>query len=206
LILGVGRWLGPRTLRWVRGQVSWPSGYVAVTALVVLVVASITEELGIHAFLGAFLVGAALSGQGEEHREAHDAITIFALSFFAPIYFVSMGMTTNFITHFDWLLVLLILAVALASKLIAVLLGARLAGMRIDRYAWAIAWNARGATGIILAGVGRAAGVIDDRIFVAIVVMALVTSLLAGPAMKWLLSREIAQSSVADQSSVLGAD
>ena len=70
------------------------------------------------------------------------------------------------------------------------LLGAKLAGMKLDRYAWAIAFgmNARGATGIILAGVGRAAGVIDDRIFVAIVVMALVTSLLAGPAMNWLLS------------------
>jgi len=68
--------------------------------------------------------------------------------------------------------------------------------MKIDRDAWAIAFglNARGATGIILAGVGRAAGVIDDRIFVAIVVMALVTSLLAGPAMNWLLSHRIAES------------
>ena len=55
--------------------------------------------------------------------------------------------------------------------------------MPLDRETWAIGFglNARGATGIILAGVGRAAGVIDDRIFVAIVVMALVTSLLAGP-------------------------
>jgi Kef-type K+ transport system membrane component KefB len=65
--------------------------------------------------------------------------------------------------------------------------------MPIDRDAWAIAFglNARGATGIILAGVGRAAGVIDDRIFVAIVVMALVTSILAGPMMNWLLSDRI---------------
>ena len=70
LILGVGRWLGPRTLRWLRGHVTWPSGFIAVTALVVLVAASITEGLGIHAFLGAFLVGVALGGQGDEHQEA----------------------------------------------------------------------------------------------------------------------------------------
>ena len=70
-----------------------------------------------------------------------------------------------------------------------------MARMPIDRDAWAIAFglNARGATGIILAGVGLAAGVIDDRIFVAIVVMALVTSILAGPMMNWLLSDRIAE-------------
>jgi len=197
LILGVGRWLGPRTLRWLKGHVSWPSGFIAVTAVVVLLAASITDGLGIHAFLGAFLVGAALGGQGDENQEAHDVITRFALGFFAPIYFISMGMTTNYIANFDWLLVLIILAAALSSKLFGVLLGAKIAGMPLDRETWAIAFglNARGATGIILAGVGRAAGAIDDRIFVAIVVMALVTSILAGPMMNWLLSERIAISS-----------
>jgi Kef-type K+ transport system membrane component KefB len=61
--------------------------------------------------------------------------------------------------------------------------------MTIDREVWAIGFglNARGATGIILAGVGLSNGVIDTRLFVAIVVMALVTSLLAGPMMSRLL-------------------
>jgi Kef-type K+ transport system membrane component KefB len=61
--------------------------------------------------------------------------------------------------------------------------------MPIGRETWAVAFglNARGATGIILAGVGLANGVIDARIFVAISVMAMATSLLAGPAMRWLL-------------------
>jgi Kef-type K+ transport system membrane component KefB len=208
LILGVGRWLGPPTLRWLKGHVSWPSGFIAVTALIVLLAASITEGLGIHAFLGAFLVGAALSGQGDEHQEAHDVVTRFALSFFAPIYFISMGMTTNYITNFDGRLVLVILVVALGSKLFGVLLGAKLAGMPIDRDTWAIAFglNARGATGIILAGVGRAAGVIDDRIFVAIVVMALATSILAGPMMNWLLSHRVAEARKVGKRIELAAD
>lgn len=193
LILGVGRWLGPKGLRWAKAHVPWPSGFIAVTTLLILVVASITEGLGIHAFLGAFLVGAALSGPSNEHEEAHNVMVHFSLSFFAPIYFISMGMTTDYIRNFDPVLVLLILAVALASKLFGVLLGAKLAGMPIDRDAWAIAFglNARGATGIILAGMGHATGVIDDRIFVAIVVMALITSIIAGPTMNWLLSHHL---------------
>jgi Kef-type K+ transport system membrane component KefB len=193
VILGVGRWLGPRALHWVKSYVTWPSGFIALTALVILVAGSIAEGLGIHAFLGAFLVGVALGGNDEERNEAHDVISHFALSFFAPIYFVSMGMTTNFITNFDGLLVLLILVVACVSKVGAVLLGARLAGMPLNRETWAIGFglNARGATGIILAGVGLANGVIDARIFVAVVVMALITSLMSGPLMNMLLSHRL---------------
>ena len=57
-------------------------------------------------------------------------VTRFVLSFFAPIYFVSMGMTTNYITNFDGALVLLIVVVAFASKLGGVLLGAKLGACR----------------------------------------------------------------------------
>lgn len=194
LVLALGRWAGPRVLPWLRVHVAWPSGFIAVTILFILLAASASEALGIHAFFGAFLVGAALSNHSHEHQEAHNLITGLALSFFAPIYFISMGMTTNYITNFDGLLVLVILIAALVSKLGSVLLGAKLAGMRLDRETYAIAFglNARGATGIILAGVGRAAGAIDDRMFVAMVVMALVTSLIAGPMMNWLLSHRSA--------------
>lgn len=194
VILGLGRWLGPKVLYWFKRRLPWPSGFIAISTLFILLASSASEALGVHAFLGAFLIGAALSNHGQEHQEAHDVIMNFALSFFAPIYFVSMGMTTNYLTHFDGVLVSVIILVALVSKLGSVLLGAKLAGMPLDRETWAIGFglNARGATGIILAGVGRSAGVIDDRIFVAIVVMALVTSLLAGPMMRWLLAHRYA--------------
>lgn len=190
VILGFGRWIGPRALHWAKSYVTWPTGFIALTALVILVVGSASEALGIHAFLGAFLAGVVLGGDNEEQNEAHDVIGQFVLSFFAPIYFVSMGMTTNFITNFDLGLVLLILVVACVSKVGAVLLGARAAGMPLNREAWAIGFglNARGATGIILAGVGLTNGVIDARIFVAVVVMALITSLMSGPMMNYFLS------------------
>lgn len=189
VVLGLGHWLGVRALRWVRGHVGWPSGFIAVTALAILISGSISEALGIHAFLGAFLLGVALGGHDRERNEAHNVIAHFVMSFFVPIYFVSMGMSTNFITHFDWLLVAIILVVACVSKIGAVVLGARMAGMKVNREVWAIGFglNARGATGIILAGVGLANHVIDERIFVAIVVMALATSLMSAPMMTSLL-------------------
>src|SRR5262245_18722053 len=84
LVLGVGRWLGPRTLHWARSHVNWPSGFIALTALLILIAGSASEALGMHAFLGAFLVGVALGGRNAEQKEAHDVIGHFVMSFFAP--------------------------------------------------------------------------------------------------------------------------
>ena len=184
-MLGLGRKLGPPGLDWIRSHVPWPGGFIAVTALMILLAGAAAEWLGIHAFFGAFLIGTALGGHDKERNEAHEVIAHFVMSFFAPIYFVSIGMAVNFIDHFDVLLAGVILLAACVSKIGAVVLGARLAGMQLNREVWAIAFglNARGATGMILAGVGLANGVIDGRIFVAIVVMALVTSLMSAPMM-----------------------
>lgn len=188
VVVGGGRWLAPAALRRIQPHVSWPSGFIAVTALLVLLASSASEALGIHAFLGAFLIGVALGESREAQQEAHDVIGRFVLGF-APIFFISMGMTTNFITNFDAVMVALVFAVGCVSKIGGVLLGAKAAGMACTREVWAIGFglNARGATGIILAGVGLGHGVIDARIFVAIVVMALATSLMAGPMMSRLL-------------------
>lgn len=196
-VLLVGRSISVGARGWLRAHVVFPTGFIAVTALIILLVGSLAEALGINAFLGAFLVGAAFGrgGTGEtddtpgSYDEAYRAISHFVLSFFAPIYFVSMGLNANFITNFDFVLVAFIFVAACVSKIGAVLLGARLAGMPIDRSTLAIGFglNARGATGIILAGVGLEQGVIDERIFVAIVVMAIATSLLSAPVIKRLV-------------------
>lgn len=191
VILGFGRMFGPAALHWARKNLPWPNGFIALTAFVILICGSVSEWLGIHAFFGAFLAGAALGGSGQEKNEAHTAINHFVLSFFAPIYFVSMGMTTNFAVNFDFGLVSIIFIAACASKIGSVLLGARMAGMRLSRETWAVGFglNARGATGIILAGVGLSNHLIDERIFVAMVTMAIATSLLSAPVMSRLLNR-----------------
>lgn len=190
-LIALGRRVGPGVLGWLKRRLPWPEGFIAVTAVLLLATAAVAEAVGVHAALGAFVLGVALGGEGDEHEEAHGAVARFALGLFAPLYFVSLGLAVDFARSFDLTLVAVVLAAAVATKLAGVLLGTRLAGLPIDREAWAIGFglNARGATGIILAAVGRHAGVIDDRVFVALAVTAFVTSLLAGPAMRRLLRR-----------------
>jgi Kef-type K+ transport system membrane component KefB len=192
-VLFVGRWLSRPGLRWMRTHLSWPNAFIGVTTVVILAAAAVTEALGIHAVFGAYVVGIAL-GQAldaGEGNEAHDVIYQFAISFFAPLYFVSIGLRANFATDFDLPLVLLVLFVACVGKIGGAGLGAWLGGMGLrEAVAVGFGLNARGAMEIILASVALESGLIDQRVFVALVVMALVTSAFAGPMMNRLTAEE----------------
>jgi Kef-type K+ transport system membrane component KefB len=192
VVLLAGRWLGRSVLHWIKKHLSWPASFIGLTTVAILGAAAITEFLGIHSVFGAYLVGVAL-GQSLEPGEASDAHNIiyqFALSFFAPLYFVSIGLKADFAANFDLPLVLLVISVACVGKICGASIGAWLGGMP-SREAIAVGFgmNARGAMEIILASVALEAGLIDKRIFVALVLMALTTSMLAGPVMKRLIEK-----------------
>jgi Kef-type K+ transport system membrane component KefB len=188
VILTAGRWFGPPSLHWLQSHLNWPSGFIGVTTMLVLLASSLTEALGIHAVFGAFLVGVALAETSEAWTQAHDVVYQFALSLFAPLYFVSVGLQADFVANFDLPLVVVVLLIACLGKLVGAGLGARLGGMSA-RQALAVGFgmNARGAMEMILASVALEYGLIDERVFVALVVMALVTSMLSGPVMQRLL-------------------
>jgi Kef-type K+ transport system membrane component KefB len=189
--------LGYTLRRWVRhpiwgrlkASLPWPSGFVAVMAVLVLAAASFAETLGLHAVFGAFLVGVALAPNTEERRRHYDVVHQFVMSFFAPLYFVSIGLKTNFAASWDLGLVLVVFLIACLGKICGAGFGAWLGGMS-PREALAIGFgmNARGAMEMILATVALESGLIDERMFVALVVMALATSLLSGPAMQRLVA------------------
>jgi K+:H+ antiporter len=162
----------------------WPGAFLGITAIFILLAAACAETFGIHPVFGAFLVGLAFSQNLEKRDDAHEMIYQFVMYFFAPLYFVSIGLRANFVTSFDLTLVMVILLIACIGKVLGVTLG-----LRISKMSWkqsaaiGFALNARGAMEMILASVARDAGLIDDRLFVALVIMALVTSVLSGPIM-----------------------
>jgi mannitol/fructose-specific phosphotransferase system IIA component (Ntr-type) len=96
----------------------------------------------------------------------------------------------DFAAHFDLTLTLIVLAIACACKVLGCGWGARLAGLP-RRESWAIGFgmNARGAMEIILGLLALQYGLIAEPLFVALVIMALVTSIISGPMMQKLLLR-----------------
>ena len=189
-ILAIGRWLVRPIMNSSRLFQDWPGGLLTFISLLIMLAAVGAEQIGIHAIFGAFLAGMALShGHGpEQEKTINSMIQPFALNFFAPLYFVSVGLKANFSSQFDGILCLLIFLVACFGKILGAGLGARFGGMRWrDALGVGVGLNARGAVEIILASVALEYHLIDQRIFVALVLMAFLTTLLSSAVLKYLL-------------------
>ncbi|MEX0700868.1 MAG: cation:proton antiporter [Planctomycetales bacterium] len=189
-MLTAGRWLLHRALPYVQAHTRWPGGVLSFALALALFGAACTEWIGIHAIFGAFLVGVAIGDSSHLREQTRMTIDSFVSFFFAPLFFASIGLRVDFATSFDATLVLTILVVACAGKLLGCGLGAAWGGMS-RRDAWAVGFgmNARGAMEIILGLLALEAGMIRERLFVALVLMALVTSMLGGPMLQFVLGR-----------------
>jgi Kef-type K+ transport system membrane component KefB len=178
LTLTVGRKLGSRAAQWVERRARHATLALGVTLAITLLASAVMEGVGAHAFFGALLVGLALSSTNKEFLEPVERVV---RSFFAPLYFGAVGLSVNFVANFDVGLVIVVFLLACVGKLGGVTIGSRLGGCSLrDSLAIASGMNARGAIEILLATLARQVGLINDRIFVAVVVMALATSILAG--------------------------
>ncbi|NTV13534.1 MAG: cation:proton antiporter [Desulfobulbaceae bacterium] len=187
-MLTVGRLLCNRVLPWVQSRLSWPGGVLALSLGLCLLSAAFTEAIRIHAILGAFIAGITIGDSAHLREHARVIMHQFVTNFFAPLFFVSIGLKVNFLQHFDGVIVGVILVLAFAGKVVGASLGARLGGMAV-RPALAVGFglNARGAMEIILGSLAYEAGLISQPVFVALVVMALVTSIASAPLMRYFL-------------------
>lgn len=187
-MLTAGRWLVHRTLPWIQAHTAWPGGVLSFAMAAALGCAALTEWIGVHAVFGAFLAGIAIGDSSHLREQTRTMLHQFVSFIFAPLFFASVGLRLDFVEHFDPLLTASIVAVAFAGKVLGCGYGARLGGIE-GREAWAIgfAMNARGAMEIILGLLALEHGVIAQPVFVALVIMALLTSLASGPAMRRLL-------------------
>lgn len=143
------------------------------------------ERFGLAGIIGAYLLGLLLKIQRPEladtvqHRLAGPAVT-----FFTPFFFASVGLLLPGRLPGGNLLVLalVLVAVAVVSKLVGCGTGAWLGGFR-GRAALTIgaAMTVRGEVALVVAAVGRDRGLVDTELYVAMAVVAVVTTLIAPP-------------------------
>lgn len=190
LVLTLGRWAADKALVWVQAHLSWPGGVLGFLLLSCLTGAAATEAIGIHAIFGAFLVGIAIGDSPHLREQTRHIMHRFVEGILAPIFVASIGLEVNFAANFHWGLVCRVALLGMLLKVIGCWLAARATGWP-RREAWAVGWamNARGELGVVLGLLAWHASVIRERLFVALVFLALLTSALAGPALQRLLRR-----------------
>jgi len=187
-MLTLGRYLIHRSLAWVNAHASWPGGILSFAMVLAFLGAAVTEWIGVHAIFGAFFVGVAIGDSSHLRQHTRTILEEFVSFVFAPIFFATIGLRIDFFAHFDFLLVVVVFVIACAAKVIGCTVGARIGGMsKRESLAVGFGMNARGAMETILALLALQRGVIDERMFVALVVMAIGTSMLGGPAMQRIL-------------------
>src|SRR5580698_500777 len=167
---------------------SGPRRVLSLIVLLALFGASFTQWIGVHAVFGGFVVGVVIGDTPHLKERTRLIVHDFVTNIFAPVFFASLGLRADFVASFDLRLCVLVFLIASAAKIIGCTLGARAGGMAW-RPAAAVGFglNARGAMEIILALLALEAGLLREQVFVALVVMALATSLISGPTMKWML-------------------
>jgi Kef-type K+ transport system membrane component KefB len=181
-MLTIGKKIIDRSLPWIQTKLSWPGGVLSISIGICLLCAAFTEKINIHAILGAFIAGIAFGDSVHLHEKAREIIHQFITNFFAPLFFVSIGLRVNFFQNFDLLVVTVVLILAYLGKVIGATFGAYLGGVKIkNAIAVGFGLNARGAMEIILGTLALNAGLISSKVFVALVVMALLTSLTSAP-------------------------
>src|SRR5215510_9753373 len=161
---------------------------VTFTLLIVFGYVAVAGLLDVNLVFAAFLAGFAVSRT--RLGEALETISRFSFALFIPVYFALVGYKLIFGKSFSIAMLLAFLVGACVLKLISVALGARLAGFRgLDVVNLAVATNARGGPGIVLASVAYEAGIISPAFYTTLVLVAVLTSQAAGTWLEFVLRR-----------------
>ena len=175
------------TARWNVLSTASPGGYLVVILFLYSAVASAFDvSLVFAAFLAGFAVGA------DQLLSADALASLGRVSFavFIPIYFAIVGYRLDLGKDFSLSMLALFVAGGCVVKLMSAGIGARLARFRgLDVINLAVALNARGGPGIVLASVAYDAGIINGAFFTTLVLMAIITSQVAGAWLEYVLRK-----------------
>lgn len=158
---------------------------IAVTVLLVLVSAWVTQRLGLHAVFGAFLSGAVLPRHAGLQRALIQRFEDVMVVLLLPLFFAVTGLGTAIGligSAASWALCAAIVAVAVAGKLGGSAAAAGATGSPVrEALALGALMNARGLMELVILRVGLDIGVITPVLFTMMVLMALVTTLMTTP-------------------------
>ena len=152
---------------------------------VALVSALSTQLIGIHALFGAFLAGIVMPTAGGFRDKLVVRVENLSSVLLLPLFFAFIGLRTHiglFNGARGWLICLVIIGVATAGKLGGSAIAARLTGMDWwESLQLGALMNTRGLMELIALNIGYDMGILSQRIFTMLVIMALVTTVMTGP-------------------------
>jgi Kef-type K+ transport system membrane component KefB len=163
---------------------------MALVLLLLLASSWATEQLGIHALFGAFLIGAIMPKHPPFVHALTEKLNDAAVVLLLPIFFAFTGLRTSIGLMSGaqmWFYCILIIAAAILGKFGGSSLAARLTGMTWrEAGALGVLMNTRGLMELVLLNIGLDIGVISPALFTMLVLMAVVTTFMTAPVLEWI--------------------
>ena len=160
---------------------------VAIFLLTLIISAYTTEVIGIHALFGAFMAGAIMPQSTKFREIIIEKVEDVSVILLLPLFFVFTGLRTQIGLLNDiylWKLTGCIILVAVIGKFLGSALAAKFVGQNWrDSLTIGALMNTRGLMELIVLNIGYDLGVLTSEVFTMMVIMALVTTMMTGPAL-----------------------
>ena len=191
--LTVGRRAVFFIIRWVND--TFVSDFAVITAILLIMggMAMITDLIGVHTVLGAFVAGILVGKSPILTKHIDEQLRGLIIAFFMPVFFGTAGLSADLTILKDPALLALtvgLIAIASIGKFGGAFLGGKLGGLAApESLALGTGMNARGSTEVIVATIGLSMGALSQNLFTMIVAMAVITTTAMPPTLRWALAR-----------------
>ncbi|RJF99301.1 cation:proton antiporter [Noviherbaspirillum saxi] len=183
-----------RLQRRMNAQKHLSGSSIALILILLFTSAAVTSNLGVFAIIGGFVIGVALHENREFVRAWKERVGGLVNAFFLPIFFAYTGLRTDIGTLSGsdaWLVCLLICIIAFASKFGGAYVAARLAGEpHRSALTIGVCMNTRGLMELIALNIGYDLGILPRQMFTMLVIMAIASTVIATPLIRWLMRSE----------------
>jgi Kef-type K+ transport system membrane component KefB/nucleotide-binding universal stress UspA family protein len=191
--LTFGRRIVFSLIRWANDHFVSEVPVISTIFVIMGVMALITNAIGVHTVLGAFVAGVLVGESPILTRKIDEQLRGMITGFFAPVFFGLAGLSADLTILKDWHLALLTIAligIASIGKFTGAFVGGKIGGLKANEsFAIASGMNARGSTEVIVATIGFSLGMLSENLFTMIVTMAVVTTMAMPPMLRFALSR-----------------
>lgn len=160
---------------------------VAIFLLTLIISAYATEVIGIHALFGAFMAGSIMPDNTKFRNIFIEKVEDVSVILLLPLFFVFTGLRTEIGLISDPYLLkvtALIILVAVVGKFVGSAVAAKFVGQNWrDSLTIGALMNTRGLMELVVLNIGYDLGVLTTEVFTMMVIMALVTTAMTGPAL-----------------------
>jgi Kef-type K+ transport system membrane component KefB/nucleotide-binding universal stress UspA family protein len=191
--LTLGRRLVFHLIRWTNDNFTSELPVISLILVLMTGMALITQAIGVHTVLGAFMAGVLVGESPIMTRNIDHQLRGLITALFAPIFFGLAGLSADLtvLRQPDLLMLTgVVVLIATIGKFAGAFIGGKIGGLqRAECLALACGMNARGSTEVIVASIGLSMGLLNENLYTVIVTMAILTTLAMPPMLRWALAR-----------------